>query len=108
MDAPISLSSEVQEAAAWVCRVLGQQVRPHPGAGAQVALRHVGQWLGAGLQGQVPALLCLRVDDQTAVPEPLLCKTGARKRHHSLPGCGRAPRDKGRGSHHQRLLESTP
>ena len=40
MDALISLSSELQEAAAWVCWVLGQQVRPHPSAGAQVASRH--------------------------------------------------------------------
>lgn len=70
-----------------------QQVCPHPGAlELQVASHHVQPWLGAGLQGQVPALLCLWVDDHPRWS--LLCKTGARKRHHSLPDCGWAPRDK--------------
>lgn len=128
-DAQISLSTGVQEAAAR-----GEGAAPVPetftwlgprggcpgllGAGtaglstprcpgAQVASHHVRPWLGAGLQGQVPALLCLWVDDHPKV-EPLLCKTGARKRHHSLPDCGWAPRDKGCWSHHKRLLGSTP
>lgn len=91
MDALISLSSELQEAAAWVCWVLGQQVRPHPSAGAQVASRHVGQWLGAGLQGQ--ALLCLSPSCAKLGPGRDTTPCQAVVQHHEIRGAGLTIRD---------------
>lgn len=69
-------------------------------SGAQVASHHARQWLGAGLQGQVPALLCLWVDDHPKV-EPC-AKVGSGRDttpcqavvgHHEIRGAGLTARD---------------